>query len=806
VNGHLLGDHEGMFGGPVCDVTDLLCTDGDNEIIVEVKACNFGWKDTFDFWNRQGVNSQIVPWNLARDTATSSGDFIVMGIWNQVRLELVDPLHISRPYLYTKTADEERATLCLELEIADGTLPELHEDYCYDRANYTRAFDNGIKRAVTDRNVRIVTEITESDTGNQVYRSEDVEPLTDFEGLRMNDIYHELQYFNKTIELERPRLWYPTGLGEPYLYDVRISLHDGDRLCDTHEFQTGIRTVENRFTTGKKYRSRWEKFIFAVNGRSFFLKGMNWTPIDFLLKLDPAEYEWCLTLVKNAGIQLLRVWNGGGIPEIDLFYQLCDKLGILVWQDEFLANVDDTRCFPQRILESQAAYNLYRIRNHASLTLICGGNEINPYMEGNAASMFVEERVTRNLVPHAIYHYTTADKGSAHIYRDIEPVWFRHDYGDLPFLAESGIHSFPTYKTWNNLLSSEEMDKPLCPLTSENFAKEFPQLLNHFSEYSPDRVPRLLSRASQILNVDGAPLADLCEASQVQAYEFYTIMIEAMRENYPRCAGVMPWVFKRPWTTVGVQLVDGSGQPGLPYYAIQKTYRPIHIAWDMNWSVIAPHESLPLDVTLFCEGSDSLIGTQIRLTVYHPDLTVQRQEELTVTDTARRYSFGTFTPDDGYTDTCFLVSVQLLRNGSSLADSTYFIKCTSALADKELYEKYRSAATANLYFDKGPWLKPCVQQAKQTTVTATLLKTGVTGDYRYYDIRLENHSCVPAYPVTVQVDTQGVRSFASDNFFLLDGRECRTVRITTDRAESVDLSQVTVSAWNAPTVCVEGEI
>ena len=99
-NGILLGEHEGMFGGPVVNVCDKI-QKGKNTIIVEVIACNYGKKDTWKPRNDYGENKEIVPWDLARNEVTNNQDFIVVGIWNEVRLETVPKIHLSRPYMET---------------------------------------------------------------------------------------------------------------------------------------------------------------------------------------------------------------------------------------------------------------------------------------------------------------------------------------------------------------------------------------------------------------------------------------------------------------------------------------------------------------------------------------------------------------------------------------------------------------------------------------------------------------------------------------------------------------------------------
>lgn len=799
VNGNLIGDHEGMFGGPVCDVANFLDFNGENTLVVEVKACNYGVKDSFDPRNAKGENTQIVPWNLVRDAETSNGDFIVMGIWNKVRLELTEKLHISRPYMYTVKADEREAELFCEFEIADGTFDELrpfygYNDHCY---SYTRAYDNGLtgktRKDVPDVEIEII--INEKDTGKQAYYSKQKVALTDFDKLGMDLNYRELQYFSKTIRISSPKLWYPVGLGEPYLYTAEIKMYSGEKLCDVQSFDIGIRTISARRTEGPKYRSRWEDFRFSVNGKDFFLMGINWMPIDYLYSVKPEEYEWCITLAKNAGIQMLRIWSGGGMPETDTFYSICDRLGIMVWQDHMIANMSDTHSYPQDILESQEAYNIYRTRNHPSLAIHCGGNEFNPYSTGNASSMFVLDRVIRTLDPSRIFHYTTADKGSAHIYRDMEPVWYRHIYKDLPFVGESGIHSFPSYRSLKKLVREEECTGTLPDLSSKEFGENFPELLNHFTEYHPSRVPRMMSRASQIDDVSKMSLEAMCEATQVQAYEFYTLMIQSMRENYPSCGGILPWVFKRHWTTVGIQVVDGMGQPGYPYYAVQNAYRSLGVCLCLDWSVIAPCEEIPLKVKLFNREEVNLDTASVVVTVFAPDMTVAAEFEHTVSGCESEFVFDSFKTPEAFTDKCFLISARVALGADIIARTVYFVKCTSALADGALYEKYRSAPAENLYFSNGPWLKPAICGAKHTGVDAVVIGEGKIGSYRYFDVRLHNTGDIAAYPVTLEPSDTACRFFTSDNFFMLYPDEVKNVRITCDGLEN-NSTDILVKGWN----------
>lgn len=791
VNSHLLGEHEGMFGGPVCEVSDILNYNGENEIIVEVKACNFGVKDTFDPWNHKGENSQIVPWNIARDKFTSNGDFIVLGIWNRIRLEITNKHHISRPYLYTKSISDDYAELFLELEIADGGLEEIKPYYGYISNGYVTAFNNGLTGKKLDENVDIHIKIKEPDTENVVYDETETVGLTDFKNSLIVEKFYELQFYSKTIRIKNPKLWYPLGMGDAYLYDVEIELIYNGRTCDKHEFKTGIRLLERTRTTGGKYRTRWEDFKFSINGKSFFLMGINWMPVDFLYDIPKSEYDWCLALAKNAGVQMLRVWNGGGFFETDYFYELCDKYGIMVWQDHLLANVSFTQNFDQEILESQVAYNIYRIRNHASLVIHCGGNEFAPYTIENAASMFILTRVAKDLDPSRIFYYTTPDCGSAHVYRNFEPVWFRHIYKELPFMGEAGVHSFPTFRSLKKLLSEKECMSKLPDIASKDFSDNYPELLNHFTEYKPDRVPTLLARSSQISDLSDITLADLCENAQVQAYEFYTVMIQAMRENYPVCGGILPWTFKRPWTTVGIQTVDGSGRPTLQYYAVLNTFKPLHIALLLDWTIIAPHEAIAIKTKIFNQNNDDLTGANVNVTVYNPDMSVNCEKTLKAEEVCE---FDEFIPDDSFTDKCFIISVNIEKDKKIMAESTYFIKCTSMLSDSKLYKKYRTEPLENFYFEKGPWLKQDLQAAQKAVLEARLINCGMEGKHHFYDIMIKNTSSVSAYPVMIDVEDDDVRFFADENFFLLKPDALKQVRIISDKNTD---KRITVRAYNS---------
>lgn len=805
INGTLLGEHEGMFGGPIVDVRDYLNFNGENEIIVEVKAANYGKKESFDL-RGDDPTPEIAPWSAIRDPLSGQRQFIAMGIYGGIRLDFTERMHISRPYLYTESIEGELATLKLEFEIADGAVRELRsygisaETTCVS----TNLYQQGFTGAVLDDKVEIRLTLKEEGTGKVVFESSDEQALVDHDGLVLRDMrFKEFAFFTKTIRVERPKLWQPVGLGEPNLYELEIEmLHDG-KLCDKQTVTTGIRTFTAKRTAGQKYRTRWNDFSFSVNGRAIFLKGMNWMPVDYLLNLDPKEYRWALTLAKNAGIQLLRVWSGGGIFETDLFYELCDKMGIMVWQDHRIANTSNTAGYDREVLESQEAYNIYRMRNHPSLVIHCGGNEFNPYHENNSATMFTITHLIKTLDPSRVYYYASPDGGSSHCYNDMDPAWYYSLFRGLPLLAESGIHSFPTYRTMRELIRREETEGVLPDMLSEEFVENYPELLHHFTEYQPDRAPRLLARISQIGDISKMSLADICEAGQIQAYEFYLLMVQAMRSNYPVCGGVMPWAFKRPWSTVGVQLVDGDGRPTYPYYAVKSAFAPTDIALECGFSVIAPGERIPITARIFNDDGRNLDGGEINVTVYTPELKIAAEHTVEITGRKKEFELREFVPDESYTDRCFLISADLRHEGRLLARSVYFKKCTSILADAELLSLHRSRQCENLTFKNGPWLMDDLKGAAVGSIKLTPIRRGVTGGYVYFDIRVENNSEAPVFPVSFEIANASARFYATDNFFLMKPYEYKEVRLVADGISQDEAARIEASARNAERAVIE---
>ena len=213
----------------------------------------------------------------------------------------------------------------------------------------------------------------------QVELEANKDPTTNYH-LIINDSIHQLkikkginQYFYQ-FYVSNPKLWWTHDLGQPFLYDMDVALFMNNQLIDRKKIKYGIRTIELINEKDEIGTS----FYLKLNGKPVFMKGANYIPQNsFLTEITDSNYKQIIGLAKNANMNMLRVW-GGGIYENDIFYDLCDQQGILVWQDMMFAGslypTDDT-IFLNSVYK-EIEQNIIRLRHHPCIALWCGNNEI----------------------------------------------------------------------------------------------------------------------------------------------------------------------------------------------------------------------------------------------------------------------------------------------------------------------------------------------------------------------------------------------------------------------------------------------
>lgn len=790
LNGELLGVHEGIFGGPVIDISGKVQAGKQNTIIVQVLSANF---DNPAF--KWGTPGRIVKgWFLTGGTAMEP--YFNLGLWRGVRIELVPSYHIERPFLYTKEIRENRAELGLTLEIFSGRNSgnyQLHPKGNTQVSNYGSPKDAPQNKKVKD-DLKVVLELGEA--GKIIFR----ETFTP-------DVIEGRCWLEETFTVANPKLWYPNGLGNPDFYKASISLLVNGKPSDRIEFDFGIRTIAQVRSAGIRTGDRWNNWQFVVNGKKLFIKGVNWMPVDALYDLTEEKYDWAVKMARNAGIQMFRIW-GSGLLESREFYDACNKYGIMVWQDFNIANFD-TPDWPQDVWEAQVCQNIFRLRNQPSLAVWCGGNEFNPYSAGNAASIGILERNLAIFDPTRNFVRTSPDAGSIHSYPDFDPVWYKQ-FELVPFVAETGIHCITDPQTIREVVSASELND-LKGMYDKSFADSHPEFVQHFAEYNPARVPRMLSRASHINNMAFPSLEAIAEATQIGAGEFYQVMSESFQFNYPVTTGLMPWVYKRPWPVVAaINLVDGNGQPSAPYYFLKRTYEPVHVGLNISRLLWKAGELFPVEIKVINGVDQPAREATVSVEFFDNKFKSLRKEEkpihLQAGTSVTGLSFPDFQIPVTFKEKYFFVKISLLdADNRIISGSVYWPRTIQLMEDPGFYQKYCSEPQAWPTLDKGPWLKPTVAVSKTRLETILVSSKPVSATESQAEVRMTNTGKVPAF--MVKLDVKGIKRafYASDNFFWLSPGESKTVTLQILWREPVENKKITLEtgAWNSKEQIIE---
>ena len=402
----------------------------------------------------------------------------------------------------------------------------------------------------------------------------------------------------KEIRIENPKLWWPHNLGEPYLYDIKVVVKDGRKILDSISVKKGLRTVE--LVTEKD--SIGESFYFKINNVPVYAKGANYIPQhSFQNEVKNNDYERLLSDVVDANMNMLRVW-GGGIYEDDMFYDLCDKKGILVWQDFMFACAmypgDDE--FRMNVI-NETLDNLKRLRNHPSIALWCGNNESSEGWNrwGWQADRSEEEKEEiwenyKYLFDRALRisvgsktdlpYWQTSPKygrgnplykseGDAHdwwIWHDGYP--FEHLEENVPrFMSEFGFQSFPSYKVIQFINQKDSID-----VTSVGFK-------NHQKH----------SRGFQIIDdymQRDFPVPDSAEdyvymSQLVQAYGI-TKGIEAHRRAKPYNMGTLYWQLNDCWPAVSWSSIDYFGNWKALHYKAKRSFEDVLVSSNVENDIL----------------------------------------------------------------------------------------------------------------------------------------------------------------------------------------------------------------------------
>ena len=383
------------------------------------------------------------------------------------------------------------------------------------------------------------------------------------------------------LELEEVERWWPVGYGDPVLYDVRVRLGADGRVLDETTRRVGFRDL--RWNTEPD--ADGTPFQLIVNDQPVFVKGANWIPDDaFPVRVDRARYRERLQQARAAGLNLIRVW-GGGIYEADAFYELCDELGLLTWQDFLFACAAYSEEEPLRSeVAAEARENIVRLAHHASLCLLTGNNEnLWGYedwgwklrLDGRTWGAYYYHELFPSLIdelaPHVPYapgspfspggeHPNDERHGTMHVW----DLWNQKDwphYRDtVPrFVAEFGWQGPPAWSTLTRAIS----DDPLTP--------ESPGMIVH--QKAIDGNVKLTDGLVRHYRVPG-DMETWHWAMQLNQANAISCALDHYRSHAPRTAGAVVWQLNDCWPVTSWAAIDGDGREKPLFHAIRNAFAP----------------------------------------------------------------------------------------------------------------------------------------------------------------------------------------------------------------------------------------
>ena len=389
------------------------------------------------------------------------------------------------------------------------------------------------------------------------------------------------------FKIVNPELWWPNGMGSQYLYDIKAHAFVDGLLMDSISITTGIRDSE----LVMEKDSVGTSFFFRINGKPVFAKGANYVPNGHFPGAEGDDKR--LQLLKDAaavGMNMIRVW-GGGVYEDDRFYQICDSLGLMVWQDFMFACAmypSDTSFI--RNVEQEVSYQLRRLRNHPSIVLWCGNNESDvawknwgwqkQYGIGLEDSITIRkgyEMLFLDRIPSLVQRFAA---GTPYVHSSPLSNWGKREnfnhmnmhywgvwHGEEPidsfkvniprFMSEYGMQSYPAFNKIieaNNGLAPE-LNGPFIANRQKSYKGNRLLLKYIEGEYGPVRSTE-----------------ELCYLSQLHQADAMSIAIESHRLNYGKCMGTLFWQLNDVWDGASWSTIESNGKWKAAHYELKRLY------------------------------------------------------------------------------------------------------------------------------------------------------------------------------------------------------------------------------------------
>ncbi len=581
LNGKLIGEHSNMFIPSEFDVTDKLKPSKKNLLVVKLASAtkiletrnvsNF-LTPLFPVSNIYRVYARKAQFTFWWDWAPRLVD---VGIWRSVELKSHKKVSVDDVFVMSEITGEKEADLRVEITLD----------------NY----------ALQSQNIELdLTIVKEGEEGVN----------TPFKSYARAKVHPGRTTISKTLHVSGVEFWWPNGVGNPFLYRLKTEVKIDGEVLHEKTIRFGIREI--KLVQKPDPASGTKSFTFVINGVKVFCKGANWVPADSIVtRVDEPKYSNLLTKAKKAHFNMLRIW-GGGIYEDPTFYDLCDDLGIMIWQDFMFACADypETEDFLTSV-KKEVDVTIKQLRNHPCIVLWCGNNE-NDWLHFQLWKQFPEKYIkffgkqiwheimpdacqkldpTRPYWPSSPYGGEDPNsqiEGDRHSYQvfvglneeqpgvrrtDFDFIRYENYSRDMgKFISEFGILGVPEIETLRRFIPPEHLDtsSDVWRLHVASFTGS-----PHFQDILDTLVREYFGEISgKHKNIE-----DYVRIAQLVQCEGLKYGIEHFRRRKFDCSGTLFWSYDEAYPGVIWSIVDYYENEKASYYYVKRAYSPVLVSF-----------------------------------------------------------------------------------------------------------------------------------------------------------------------------------------------------------------------------------
>ena len=741
VNGNLLSTMNGMFIQDYIDVTDFVKIGGKNGLAIKVYPVDVPGSAKPKSWGAAGEFHNGGNGNIGLNTTmlmTVGWDFTFMdgirdrntGIWKNISLYATGRVALRHPFVKSELRkpdyDQARETVSVEI---------------INPSTSNRVISCKVKGEIVGENI----------TFEKTFRLMRGEEKT---------ATFSPEEFPQLI-INSPKLWWPVNKGPQNLYDLKLTVSVDGKDCDSVKTRFGIREIVSDRKTPDKSR------VFYVNGKRLFIRGTNWIPEAMLRTSDERTYAE-LRYSRQSGVNLLRMW-GGGIAESDYFFQLCDELGLLVWQ-EFWMTGDTRHPHDKGLYMSNVESTVKRIRNHPSLayyvasnesTEVTGTPELLNKLDGTRGFQMQSEcegvhdgSPYKQVNPMQHYENTASPRGS------------RVD----GFNPEYGAPTLPTVEILREMMD----EKDLWPINKEVWdyldgngfhlmSTMYTDLVNNYGKSSS--IDEFAQKGQLLGAINSKSIWEVWNYNKLDYGDRF-------------CSGLLFWYHNCSMPQVASRMWDWSLEPTASLYHTANSLEPLHAQFDYLKNTVSVVNDY------YREFKDYKVIAQVydinSKKVFEESAVVNLPSDGVVNDAL------TIRFPENISQVHFIKLILKDENGKDVSSNFYWRS-----NDKYEGSKTLTGPAASGFED--------LSKLKQAKVKLTYKVREDDNNY-FVDITLRNTSGQIAFFNQLQFLNSKMSpirpSFYTDNFFSLMPGEKKTVTIETAKGKLKDGAVLALKGWN----------